>query len=59
MSNRWFIFLSVGSKITQVFPIDEKETRRCGILSAKCLVFMGLLRPAYAKLLLYDPLIRQ
>jgi hypothetical protein len=35
--------------------MDEKETRCCGILTAKCLVFMGLLLPAYAKLFLYDP----
>jgi hypothetical protein len=48
--------LRVGLKITQEFPIDEKETRCCGILSAKCPVFMGLLRPAYARLFLYDPL---
>jgi hypothetical protein len=34
--------LWVGSKITQVFPIDEKETRCCGILSAKCPVFKVL-----------------
>ncbi len=30
-------------------------TRCLGILSAKCPVFMGLLRTAYAKLFLYDP----
>ncbi len=33
---------SVGSKITQVILINVKETRRCGILSAKCPV-MGRL----------------
>jgi len=49
--------LRVGSKITQVFPIGVKETRCCGILSAKCPVFKGLLRTAYAKLFLYDPLL--
>jgi len=48
--------LRVGSKITQVFPISVKETRCCGILSAKCPVFKGLLRTDYAKLFLYDPL---
>ena len=47
--------LRVDSKITQVFPISVKETRCCGILSAKCPVFIGLLRPDYAKLFLYDP----
>jgi len=47
--------LRVGSKITQVFPTDEKETRCCGILSAKCPIFMGLLQSAYAKLFFYDP----
>jgi len=29
----------IGSIITQVFPLGEKETRCCGILSAKCPVF--------------------
>jgi hypothetical protein len=31
--------LKVGSKITRVFLIGVKETRCCGILSAKCPVF--------------------
>ncbi len=45
----------VGSKITQVIPIDVKETRCLGILSAKCPVIIGPLRTDYAKLFLYDP----
>ncbi len=35
--------------------MTEKETRCLGILSAKCPVFIGLLRTDYAKLFLYDP----
>ena len=50
--------LRVGSKITRVFLIGVKETRCCGILSAKCPVFMGLLRTDYAKLFLYDPYVK-
>ena len=49
------VFLRVGSKITQVIPINVKDSRCCGIVSAKCPIFMGLLRTAYAKLFLYDP----
>jgi hypothetical protein len=52
ISQSW---LRVGSKITQVFLIGVKETRRLGILSAKYPVFSGLLRTDYAKLFLYDP----
>jgi len=38
-----------------VFPINEKETRCCHILFAKCPVFKGLLPAAYAKLFMNDP----
>ncbi len=48
-------YLRVGSKITQVIPISVKESRCCGIIPAKCPVFIGLLWIAYAKLFLYDP----
>jgi len=41
-----------------VFLIGVKETRCCGILSAKCPVFMGLLRTDYAKLFLYNPYVK-
>ncbi len=44
---------------SSVSPLTEKETRCLGILSAKCPVFMGLLRTAYAKLFLYDPFTAQ
>ena len=37
------------SASSRVFLISVKETRCCGILSAKCPVFWGLLRTAYAK----------
>jgi hypothetical protein len=41
--------------MTQVIPFDEKESRCCGILPAKCPGFIGLLWTAYATLFLYDP----
>jgi len=47
----------IGSKITQVFPIGKKETRCCGILSAKGPVFLGLLKTDYAKLFMNEPLV--
>jgi hypothetical protein len=40
---------------SSVSPLMEKETRCPGILSAKCPIFTGLLRTAYAKLFLSRP----
>jgi len=42
-------------KISQVFPMNEKETRCCHILYAECPVFLGLLQTDYVKLFLNDP----
>jgi len=39
----------VGSKISQVFPINEKETRCCHILFAKCPVFFSNVRLGFCR----------
>ncbi len=45
-----------GKGVCVSLPVREGSAKKLlGVLSAKCPVFMGLLRAVYAKLFLYDP----